>query len=58
MTRHTTQKPALRVAKTGWARARHLPRDRICTWVAAVERDSTSAAPPTGGDGNIVRGDD
>ncbi|WP_406438511.1 hypothetical protein OHB00_27530 [Streptomyces sp. NBC_00631] len=58
MTRRTTEKSALRVAETGWAKAHHLPRERMRTWVAAVESESPSVAVPTSGDGNIVRGDD
>ncbi|MFE1285691.1 hypothetical protein [Streptomyces sp. NPDC058751] len=58
MSRRTAEKPALRVAETGWAKARHLPRRSARTCVAAVADESTSTIPRTGTEWNIVRGDD
>ncbi|WP_167391709.1 hypothetical protein [Streptomyces humi] len=58
MTRPTAQKPALRVARTGWAKKRHLPRRGVRTCVAAVADESASPAARSGAEWNIVRGDD
>ncbi|MDN3026768.1 hypothetical protein [Streptomyces sp. S.PB5] len=59
MTAYTDDKPVVRRAETGWARARRL-RDKgvVRTWVpAVVESDSAAAAGP-GPEANIVRGED
>ncbi|MEV5957887.1 hypothetical protein AB0M11_29685 [Streptomyces sp. NPDC051987] len=58
MTRRIHEQSALRVAKTGWAKAHHFPRERMRTCVAAVADESATAGAPPTGDGNIVRGDD
>ncbi|MFF2364646.1 hypothetical protein ACFVU0_18400 [Streptomyces sp. NPDC058122] len=58
MTRRTAEKPVLRVPKTGWAKARHLPRGSARTSVAAVEDECATAITPATAEWNIVRGDD
>ncbi|GGV12794.1 hypothetical protein GCM10010260_59520 [Streptomyces filipinensis] len=58
VTRRSEQKPALRVAESGWAKARHLPRGSVRTRIAAVADENASPAAHTSGDWNIVRGDD
>ncbi|MEW2299472.1 hypothetical protein AB0958_05720 [Streptomyces sp. NPDC006655] len=58
MTRRTDEKQSLRVAQTGWAKARRLPRRGVRTCVAAVADESASPAARTSAEWNIVRGDD
>ncbi|MEU2425141.1 hypothetical protein ABZ619_29680 [Streptomyces sp. NPDC007851] len=58
MTRPTAQKPALRVAETGWAKKHHLPPREVRTCMAAVADESAPSAAGAGAEWNIVRGDD
>ncbi|MEU2332440.1 hypothetical protein ABZ770_12970 [Streptomyces sp. NPDC006654] len=58
MTSRTDEKQSLRVAQTGWAKARRLPRKGVRTCVAAVADESASPAAHPGAEGNIVRGED
>lgn len=55
---HTEEKPAVRVAETGWAKAGHRRDRNLRTCVAAVLDEDVSPAARTGAEGNIVRGED
>ncbi|MET9730381.1 hypothetical protein ABZZ79_06885 [Streptomyces sp. NPDC006458] len=58
MTSRIAEKPALRVARTGWAKARRLRREGMRMCVAAVVDESASPAKRTSAEWNIVRGED
>ncbi|SNX63138.1 hypothetical protein SAMN06272735_4938 [Streptomyces sp. TLI_55] len=48
----------LRVARTGWRRARTVRDKGVRTCLSAVDDGTRASATDTGGEGNIVRGDD
>ena len=49
---------SLRVAKTGWRKARTLRDKGVRTCISPVEDGSCQPATDTGAERNIVRGDD
>lgn len=52
-------KPRTRRPETGWARARRLRgQEPLRTCLPAVDRNTTTAAPVTWAEENIVRGED
>ncbi|MFJ6087741.1 hypothetical protein ACIQI8_40800 [Streptomyces sp. NPDC092369] len=54
----TTPKPSIRVAETGWSKARHCRGKGVRTCVAAVEDESTPAVAQSGTEVNIIRSTD
>ncbi|AZQ32692.1 hypothetical protein EJ357_03900 [Streptomyces cyaneochromogenes] len=61
MTAPTAPRKALKVAETGWTKARHLRGQAIRTCVSAVEDGNTppsAQASTTSTERNIVRGED
>ncbi|MEU5281853.1 hypothetical protein ABZ782_06870 [Streptomyces asoensis] len=60
MTAHTEERPALRRAETGWARARRIRRQTTAlrTCLPAVAAPGATAGMRTGSEWNIVRGED
>lgn len=55
MTAQTTERPALRIQETGWAKARRMKGKLMHTWVRPTDR---SAPRPRHSEWNIVRGED
>ncbi|MGW0710676.1 hypothetical protein ACWD4G_32760 [Streptomyces sp. NPDC002643] len=58
MTRDTKEKSDVRVAETGWAKARRVRERKVRTCVAALVDGSAPPALSAGREGNIVRGED
>ncbi|WOX16083.1 hypothetical protein [Streptomyces sp. N50] len=58
MTVRTVKQKALKVARTGWSKARHRRGKGVRTCVPAVDNDGSPATVRTSAEGNIVRGED
>jgi hypothetical protein len=54
----TTPKPPIRVAETGWSKARHRRGKGVRTCVAAVADESASTAARSDTEANIIRSTD
>ncbi|MFI1169734.1 hypothetical protein ACH4UM_40910 [Streptomyces sp. NPDC020801] len=58
MTAHTSEKPLVQRAETGWARARRVRKEGLRTCVPALEDCGGTDRDHTGPEWNIVRGED
>lgn len=58
MTAHTSEKPALPYAETGWSRARRRRGKGLRTCLPAVVERAATPQQGTAAEENIVRGED
>ncbi|MFD3376686.1 MULTISPECIES: hypothetical protein [unclassified Streptomyces] len=58
MTAHAAQQKVLKVARTGWSKARHCRGKGVRTCVPAVDSSGPQVTAYAGAEWNVVRGED